>query len=70
MSQYINDIDKKKFDLALAGGVFSNVKLNQVIQLNKKVNRTYIFPNMGDGGLCVGAATLILNERRSIKILN
>lgn len=67
VTEYISDIDKKKFDLALAGGVFSNVKLNQIIQLNKKINRTYIFPNMGDGGLCVGAAALILNEKKNYK---
>ena len=67
VTEYINDIDKKKFDLALAGGVFSNVKLNQVIQTNKKVSKTYIFPNMGDGGLCVGAAALLLNDKRKYK---
>jgi carbamoyltransferase len=67
VTKYINDIDKKKFDLALAGGVFSNVKLNQIIQSNKKVNRTYVFPNMGDGGLCVGAAALLLNKKERYK---
>ncbi len=70
VNQYINNIDSKKFDLALAGGVFSNVKLNQKIQLNKKVNRTYVFPNMGDGGLCVGAAALMLNEKEKFKNFN
>jgi carbamoyltransferase len=45
--------------LALAGGVFANVKLNQRIMELTDVDNIYIHPNMGDGGLAVGAA---LNE--------
>ncbi|MDQ6979726.1 MAG: carbamoyltransferase C-terminal domain-containing protein [Mariprofundaceae bacterium] len=41
--------------LALAGGVFANVKLNQRIMELDVVNNVYIHPNMGDGGLAVGA---------------
>jgi len=44
------------FDVALAGGVFSNVKLNQRIHEIPDVKSIYIFPHMGDGGLAVGAA--------------
>lgn len=43
-------------DLALAGGVFANVKFNQVIHELDKVNSIYIHPGMGDEGLAVGAA--------------
>ncbi len=43
-------------DLALAGGLFANVKLNQKIHELDCVNSIYIFPHMGDGGLSVGAA--------------
>jgi carbamoyltransferase len=43
-------------DLALAGGLFANVKLNQKIHELNCVNSIYIFPHMGDGGLAVGAA--------------
>lgn len=64
---YINDIDNKKFNLALSGGVFSNVKLNQKILLHKKVNNIFVFPNMGDGGLCVGAAALCINKKEGFK---
>ena len=42
--------------LALAGGVFSNVKLNQRILALPGVDNLYVHPNMGDGGLSTGAA--------------
>ncbi len=42
--------------LALAGGVFANVKLNQRILELDGVENVYIHPNMGDGGLAIGAA--------------
>ena len=44
--------------MALAGGVFANVKLNQKIMELNKVKDLFIFPNMGDGGLSVGAIVL------------
>jgi len=42
--------------LALAGGVFANVKLNQKILALPEIDNIYIHPNMGDGGLGTGAA--------------
>lgn len=42
--------------LALAGGVFSNVKLNQRILALPGIENIYVHPNMGDGGLATGAA--------------
>jgi len=42
--------------LALAGGVFANVKLNQRIHELPEVGDIFIYPNMGDGGLAAGAA--------------
>lgn len=42
--------------LVLAGGVFSNVKLNQRILALSGVENIYVHPNMGDGGLAAGAA--------------
>ncbi len=42
--------------LALAGGVFANVKLNQRILELPKIDNIYVHPNMGDGGLATGAA--------------
>ncbi|ATX79589.1 carbamoyltransferase [Mariprofundus aestuarium] len=42
--------------LALAGGIFANVKLNQRILELPGIDNIYIHPNMGDGGLAAGAA--------------
>ncbi|RME53037.1 MAG: carbamoyltransferase [Caldilineae bacterium] len=42
--------------LALAGGVFANVKLNQRILALDGISNIYVHPNMGDGGLATGAA--------------
>ena len=41
-------------NLALAGGLFANVKLNQRLASMDEVEGIYIFPHMGDGGLAVG----------------
>ncbi|HJN76200.1 MAG TPA: carbamoyltransferase C-terminal domain-containing protein [Myxococcota bacterium] len=43
-------------DLAVCGGIFANVKLNQRICELPGVSSLFVFPNMGDGGLCIGAA--------------
>jgi len=40
--------------IALSGGVFSNVKLNQKILELPEVEKVSVFPNMGDGGLSLG----------------
>jgi carbamoyltransferase len=45
--------------LALAGGVFANVKLNQRIHELKEVRTLFVHPGMGDEGLAVGAALLL-----------
>lgn len=42
-------------DVALAGGIFANVRLNQKVK-ELGVNNIFIFPHMGDGGTSVGAA--------------
>lgn len=48
--------------LALSGGIFANVKLNQRLCELDNVEQVYVFPNMGDGGLSVGAAWLAYHE--------
>lgn len=48
--------------LCLAGGVFANVLVNGEINKLERVERLYIFPHMGDGGLAVGA---VLNFLKS-----
>ncbi len=41
--------------IALAGGVFSNIKVNMKIAEQAPVEDLYVFPHMGDGGLALGA---------------
>jgi carbamoyltransferase len=42
--------------VAIAGGVFANVKINQRIHEIPEVEKIFIHPGMDDGGLAVGAA--------------
>jgi len=42
--------------VSLAGGLFANVKLNQVIRETANVREVFVLPGMGDGGLAVGPA--------------
>ena len=45
-------------NIAMAGGTFANVRLNQKIKEIKDVQNVFIFPHMADGGLSVGAAAM------------
>ncbi len=56
--ELVSGLGRGKFRLALAGGVFANVKLNQRIREVPSVSEVFVFPNMGDGGLSAGAAWL------------
>ncbi len=51
--------------IALNGGVFANVKLNQRIAALPEVDGIFVFPAMSDTGNCVGAALLDLQARDS-----
>ncbi|MDQ1256564.1 MAG: hypothetical protein QG656_1162, partial [Candidatus Hydrogenedentes bacterium] len=52
-----NAVKKTGFgDLALAGGVASNIKVNMLLRDLPEVGEVFVFPHMGDGGLAVGAA--------------
>ena len=42
--------------ICLAGGLFANVRLNQAVAEAAGADDLYVFPHMGDGGLCAGAA--------------
>ena len=42
--------------VALAGGVFSNIKVNMLVRTLAGVDGCFVFPHMGDGGLALGAA--------------
>ncbi len=63
--KYVKETDVK--DVVLAGGVFANVKLNQRICELPEVKSVYVFPDMGDGGLSVGAALYVWSKGMSNK---
>lgn len=67
VSQYAVDACKKTGAkrIALSGGVFSNVKLNQDVWKRTNAEEIFIFPNMGDGGLAAGAALEIYAKNHS-----
>jgi len=54
-------------DVALAGGIFANVKVNQRIAESEKVNSLFIHPHMGDGGIGAGAALYVSAKELSKK---
>lgn len=43
-------------NLAVAGGVFANVKFNQAVRELDNIDSLFVHPGMGDEGLAVGAA--------------
>jgi carbamoyltransferase len=51
-------------NLALAGGVFANVKLNQRIHELPEVESLFVHPAMDDGGLSVGSALALLADQQ------
>ena len=55
--------------VALSGGFFANIKVNQRISQIKTVSELFISPHMGDGGLALGAA-LSVSGRPPFKIKN
>ena len=50
-------------NVALAGGVFSNIKLNMKVAELPETKHVFVFPHMGDGGLAVGAG-IEVNHRK------
>lgn len=53
-------------NIALAGGIFSNIKVNMHIRHLQEVQNCFVFPHMGDGGLALGAAAWINYEHHKI----
>ena len=49
--------------LALAGGLFANVRLNRLLAETCPIDEVFIFPAMGDDGLSVGAGLCFLRDR-------
>lgn len=54
----------QKVSVALAGGVFANVRINQLIYEQPFVHNIFIQPAMGDSGLALGNALLLDIEER------
>lgn len=52
--------------LVLAGGLFANVRLNQIVAARCGAGDLDVFPHMGDGGLCVGAAWSVSPVRDTV----
>ncbi len=53
-------------NLAFAGGVFGNVKLNQRLMELPGVDKIFVFPAMSDAGLAVAAAQIAANHKSQI----
>ena len=52
--------------VALAGGLFANVRLNRLVAESLPVDEVFVFPAMGDEGLSVGAGLSFLLKRDGI----
>lgn len=59
---HIKDSDVTDTNLMCAGGVFGNVKITQRLKEIKEVRKCYVQPQMGDGGLCLGACALAFEK--------
>lgn len=53
--------------IALAGGVFANVRLNRLMCEQTGADEIFIFPGMGDEGLVFGGALQFLMERDGLE---
>jgi len=49
--------------LAIAGGLFANVRINRRLAEDLPLDEIFIFPAMGDDGLAIGAGLSLLLER-------
>ncbi len=52
--------------MAVAGGVFSNIKMNMRLLSLPGLERLFVFPHMGDGGLGLGAALAANRTRHGV----
>ncbi|MDP2624839.1 MAG: carbamoyltransferase C-terminal domain-containing protein [Candidatus Peregrinibacteria bacterium] len=65
VTHYVKKLGLK--NVAMAGGVFANVKLNQRIHEIKEVDSVFIFSQMNDGGIGAGAAIQYCAENMHVK---
>ena len=66
VTHYVNQTGAEY--VCMSGGVFANVRVNQCILEIPGIKNVFIQPQMGDGGLCVGAAAQFLYEKGEPKI--
>jgi carbamoyltransferase len=64
---YVRDIVPKGSRLAVAGGIFANVRLNQKIMEMPQIKDFFVFPQMGDGGLALGSALYYYSTLKPLK---
>ena len=57
IKQHIEETKIRK--VAVAGGLFSNIIVNMLIDQMPEVEDFFVFPHMGDGGLAIGASYLV-----------
>lgn len=62
LQYYLQQEDSEVLNLMLAGGVFGNPKVTHELKKLAKVANVYVQPQMGDGGLCLGACALANEE--------
>jgi len=73
--EYLRDVSAKYPEyrnLAVAGGLFANVKLNQVINESGLYDKMFIFPAMGDDGISFGSAvygSILAGDWKGVKQL-
>ena len=60
VTHYVRQTDAEH--VCMSGGVFANVRANQCILEIPGVKNIFVQPQMGDGGLCVGAAGKVLHD--------
>jgi carbamoyltransferase len=63
----IDKLEERPETILLAGGVFANVRLNQLVAERHGATEVQVHQNMGDGGLATGAAYLAQAGRRDVR---
>tara|TARA_B110000858_G_scaffold189477_1_gene236305 strand:+ start:344 stop:2074 length:1731 start_codon:yes stop_codon:yes gene_type:complete len=67
---YLKNNDAQNVNLMCAGGVFGNVKVTQKLKEMPQIKACYVQPQMGDGGLCIGASALAFEKINSSQAQN
>ena len=64
LSYHSKKLNLGSMPLMLGGGTFGNVKATQALKSLDCVSKVFVQPQMGDGGLCIGAAALSVHLRK------